>query len=288
MMLDLLQIPKSTYYGWRSPKKSDGRRVAGRDKLKADVYKRWKESKGVMGAWSIWTKMNKADTKITLWLVRKLMRELGISGIFKKRKTVTTVQDPTASSRDDLIKRDFTSPVPTIKLVGDITYLRLNARRTLYLAVVIDLCTRMVVGWELADNMKAGLVVSALKNAWRNGLVAVGAIFHSDKGSQYTSKLFRTFADSVTVRLSTGRKATCFDNACAESFFATLKKEWFYRNTFDSEEEMRASLARYIEVTYNRQRPHSTLDGNTPAEEYEMHMYPIKSVTIEEQYQKAA
>ena len=199
------------------------------------------------------------------------MRELGIRGITPMKKVTTTSQDPKAPSCKDLIRRDFTSPVPTIKLAGDITYLRLNATTTLYLAVVIDLCTRMVVGWEIADNMRAELVVAALKKAWSAGMVALGAIFHSDKGSQYTSRLFGSFAETISVRLSQGRKATCFDNAVSESFFATLKKEWFYRESFSSREELERGLAQYIEIYYNCKRPHSTLDGNTPSEEYELH-----------------
>jgi transposase InsO family protein len=203
------------------------------------------------------------------------MREMGIYGIQPKHKVITTIADPDGPSREDLIRRDFTAPVPTIKLVGDITYLKVNSHTTLYLAVIIDLCTRMVVGWQVADNMRWTLVGDALKMAWRNGMVALGAIFHSDRGSQYTSKAYRDLADTFSVRLSSGRKATCADNAVAESFFATLKKEWFYRNDFSSPEELKASLSRYIEIYYNRQRPHSTLNGNTPLEEYEMHMYPV-------------
>jgi transposase InsO family protein len=274
MMCRLLEISKQAYYDWRRPGRKDGREVKDRDVLKQGVYDQWEASEQRMGAWSIWQKMTKAGKKISQWMVRKLMHELGICGIQRQKKVTTTIQDPTAPARSDLIRRNFTSPVPTIKLAGDITYLKLNAKTTLYLAVVIDLCTRMVVGWELADNMKANLVVNALKNAWRNGLVALGAIFHSDAGSQYTSKLFKDFADTISVRLSRGRKATCFDNAVSESFFATLKKEWFYREKFASEEELRASLARYIEIYYNRQRPHSTLGGNTPVEEFDMHMNP--------------
>jgi transposase InsO family protein len=272
MMCRLLEVSKQAYYEWRRPDKTDGRKANNRDKLKQEVHQRWEESEGRMGGWSIWQKMNHNGKKITFWLVRKLMHELGIHGTQPKKIVVTTTQDPSAPAREDLIRRNFTAPVPTIKLAGDITYLKLNANTTLYLAVVIDLCTRMVVGWELADNMKANLVVDALKNAWRCGLVALGAIFHSDAGSQYTSKLFKGFADTISVRLSRGRKATCFDNAISESFFATLKKEWFYREKFSSEEQLRASLARYIEIYYNRQRPHSTLGGNTPVEEFEMHM----------------
>ena len=277
MMCRLLDVSKQAYYDWKSPSRTDGRRAHDRDRLKEEVLRHWEASKGRMGAWSIWKKMNKAGVKITLWLVRTLMRELGIHGIQKEKKVITTVQDPTASSRIDLIKGDFTAPVPTIKLAGDITYLKLNAKTTLYLAVVIDLCTRMIVGWAVADNMRAPLVVDALRSAAKNGMVALGAIFHSDLGSQYTSKLYRDFCDSISVRLSCGRKATCFDNAVSESFFATLKKEWFYRESFPGEAELTASLTRYIEIYYNRQRPHSTLDGNTPVEEFDMHMRPVSA-----------
>ena len=236
-----------------------------------DVFAQWEASKGRMGAWSIWKKLRSKGKGITLWLVKTLMRELGIRGITPKKKIVTTTQDPNAPSRKDLIRGDFTSPVPTIKLAGDITYLKLDNTTTLYLAVVIDLCTRMVVGWKLSDNMKAQLVVDALKSAWQTGMVAIGAIFHSDLGSQYTSRLFCEFAEMISVRLSSGRKATCFDNAICESFFATLKKEWFYRELFSDRRELEDSLAHYLEIYYNCQRPHSTLDGNTPSEEYGLH-----------------
>jgi transposase InsO family protein len=271
MMCKLMKVSKSAYYAWKS-NNADRRRAPGRDVLKAEVKRRFEESGGVMGGWSIWSRMVKDGYKLSLWLVRKLMKELEITAAPKKKRFKTTIADPDAPYRPDLLKRDFTSPVPTIKLASDITYLRLDATTTLYLAVVIDLCTRMVVGWEIATHMRASLVVDALKMAWRNGYVAQGAIFHSDRGSQYTSKLLRRFADAINVRLSCGRKATCFDNAVAESFFATLKKQWYHRHRFDSAEEMRASLAQYIELYYNRQRPHSTLGGNTPAEEYEMHV----------------
>ena len=271
MMCRLLDVSKSAYYEWRRSDCTDKRRADNRDALKRAVFDQWDGSKGRMGGWSIWERLKSKGMKITLWLVRTLMHELGICGITPKNKVTTTTQDPGAPSCKDLIRRDFTSPVPTIKLTGDITYLRLNATTTLYLAVVIDLCTRMVIGWKLADNMRAELVVDALKKAWHAGMVAIGAIFHSDKGSQYTSRLFGSFAETISVRLSQGRKATCFDNAVSESFFATLKKEWFYRESFSSREELEHSLAHYIEIYYNCQRPHSTLDGNTPSEEYGLH-----------------
>lgn len=272
MMCRLLEVSKSAYHAWRRPGRVDARRAEGREEAGRMVLEEWDASGGVMGAWSVWKRLTKRGADVTLWLVRRLMREMGIRGAGSPRKEQTTKQDPGAKARTDLIRRDFTSPVPTIRLAGDITYIRLDANTTLYLAVVIDLCTRMVVGWELAGHMRAELVRDALAKAWRAGMVAIGAIFHSDKGSQYTSGLFGDFAKAISVRLSTGRKATCFDNAVSESFFATLKKEWLYRNSFSCREELASSLARYIEVYYNRRRPHSTLGGNTPAEEMGLHL----------------
>lgn len=271
MMCELLDVSKSAFYAWRNPKRTDGRLAANREAIKAQVLELWEGSKKRFGGWSIWKRLTKKGVAVTLWLIRKLMHELKISGLAPKKKVVTTIVDPSASSRSDLLSGDFTAPTPTIKLAGDITYLKLGNHSTLYLAVVIDLCTRMVVGWALADHMKASLAVDALKKAWMAGFVAIGAIFHSDRGSQYTSKLFGQFAETISVRLSTGRKATCYDNAVSESFFATMKKEWFYRESFNSREELERSLGRYIEIYYNRQRPHSTLDGNTPYEEHQLH-----------------
>ena len=147
------------------------------------------------------------------------MSELGIRGICPNASKRTTVPDPEAPERPDLIRRDFSCPVPTTKLVGDITYLRTTGG-FIYLAVVIDLCTRMVVGWSIRDSMRAGLVVSALDMAYSRGYVAGGAISHSDRGSQYTSAELAAWAAAHGVRLSVGRTGSCHDNAVAESLCA--------------------------------------------------------------------
>ena len=154
--------------------------------------------------------------KVTLHRVQKCMRELGIEGICPRARKQTTVPDEDARSRPDLIGRDLASPVPTYKLVGDITYLK-TLTGFIYLATVIDLATRMVVGWSIRSNMKAGLVVEALEMAHSRGYVADGAIFHSDRGSQYTSLLFSEYARSIGVRLSVGRTGSSYDNAPALS-----------------------------------------------------------------------
>ena len=170
-----------------------------------------------------------------------------------------------ADGRPDLVGRDFESPVPTYKLVGDITYLR-TGEGWLFLSTVIDLNTRMVVGWALSERMTADIVASALEAARSRGYVAEGAIFHSDRGAQYTSHLVAEWAAAHGVRLSVGRTGSCHDNAVAESFFATLKNEMYHRRSFPTRAEARRAVVGFIEGYYNRRRPHSTIGYRIPAQ----------------------
>ena len=207
------------------------------------------------------------------------MRELGIRGIAPNSRKRTTIPDEGAPSRPDLVRRDFTSPVPTYKLVGDITYLK-TREGWLYLATVIDLCTRMVVGWAVSERMTADLVVEALERAWRRGYVAGNAIFHSDRGSQYTSRLLARWAEGHDVRLSVGRTGSCHDNAVAESFFGTLKNEMYSLRRWATRSEARNAVIDYIERRYNRNRPHSTIDYKVPAEVMDAFFERTKSAGI--------
>jgi putative transposase len=165
----------------------------------------------------------------------------------------------------DLIGRDFTAQAPGQRLVGDITYLR-TGEGWLYLATVIDLATRMVTGWQLADHMRTSLVTDALAMAITHGHIQPGVVFHSDKGAQYTSAEFARFCQSHGIRASTGRTGVCWDNAAAESFFGALKNEMYHRQVFPTRARARFAVADYIEVFYNRQRLHSTLGYRTPFE----------------------
>lgn len=159
---------------------------------------------------------------LTLYRVRKLMREPGIRGCTPNARKRATIPDPKAKPRPDLVRRDFTGPVPACKLVGDIAYLR-TGEGWLHLSTVIDLDTRMVVGWSLSERMTADIVISALTSAKSRGYVAVNAIFHADRGAQHSSRLLAEWARANDVRLSCSRSGDCRDNAVAESFFATLK-----------------------------------------------------------------
>jgi transposase InsO family protein len=160
--------------------------------------------------------------------------------------------------------------VPGTHLVGDITYLK-TGEGWLYLATVIDLTTRMVIGWQMADHMRTSLVGDALMMAHRTGLVAGGAVFHSDRGSVYTSADYTRLAGSFDVRLSVGRTGVCWDNAVAEAFFASLKNEMFHLAKWPTNTRASIRVAEYIEVYYNRSRPHSTLQYRTPVEAWNAH-----------------
>ena len=193
------------------------------------------------------------------------MRELGLAAVQPRAYKRTTLPGSAPVPAEDLLERDFTATAPGQRLVGDITYLR-TGEGWLYLAIVIDLATRMVVGWQLAAHMRTTLVTDALQMAIDGGHVVPEAIFHSDRGTQYTSAEFDVFTAKNGIRRSLGRTGVCWDNAAAESFFAALKNEMYYRQSFVTRARARFAVAEYIEVFYNRRRLHSTLGYRTPFE----------------------
>lgn len=197
--------------------------------------------------------------------VERLMREHGIVGHTPRRRVITTVQADDADNVGDLVKRDFVKPHADVAWCGDISYIR-TWEGWLYLATVIDLGSRRVIGYAMADHMRTELITDALKMAVKTRGVNKmdNVIFHSDKGSQYTSADFATLCVLLGVLRSVGRKATCYDNAVAESFFATLKKELVYRRTFTTRAGARQQIFNYIESWYNDRRLHSTLGYLTP------------------------
>ena len=198
-------------------------------------------------------------------LVRSIMAELGLKACQPRAYKTTTQADPAAGGPADLLGRDFTAGQPGTKLVGDITYIKTWAG-WLYLATVIDCCTRQVVGWSMAEHMRTSLVCDAITMAAGRGSVQPGAVFHSDRGSQYTSAEFRSHLGGFNLRGSMGAVGQCWDNAMAESFFAALKNELVYRTVFPTIGKARRAVAEYIEVFYNRVRLHSGLGYKAPAE----------------------
>ena len=210
----------------------------------------------------------------SLKLVRTLMRELDLRACQPRAYRTTTVPDPNAEPRlVDHVQRNFTATTPGTKLVGDITYIP-TWQGWLYLATVIDCHSKAVVGWSMADHMRTDLICDALTMAHSRISLAPGAVFHSDRGTQYTSSQFARHLAKLGLTGSMGRTGVCWDNALAESFFAALKNELVHRTVFPTRTRARQAVAEYIEVFYNRQRLHSGLGYKTPLEvtvEFQQH-----------------
>jgi putative transposase len=239
--------------------------AARRRQLGEQVRRVFEESNQTYGCRRIAAQLNRDGYSCSVGLVADLMREQNLKAVQPRSFRATTIRGEQPVEHPDLLEGDFTAAAPGSRLVGDITYLR-TEQGWLYLAVVIDLATRMVVGWQMAQHMRTSLVVDALDMARTHRHLAAGAVFHSDRGCQYTSAQFADYCDQAGVLPSVGRTGVCWDNAAAESFFATLKNEMYHRYRFTTRARARFAVAEYIEVFYNRKRLHSSLGYRTPAE----------------------
>jgi transposase InsO family protein len=261
----MLHVPRSSFYAWRN--RVETPTAARRRQLARQVARVFDDSRQTSGCRRVAAQLNREGHECSVGLVADLMRELGLKAVQPRAYKRTTVpgEDPVESP--DLIGRDFdpASGLPGERLVGDITYLK-TGEGWLYLATVLDLATRMVVGWQLATHLRTSLVVEALQMALDARLVRPDAIFHSDRGTQYTSREFAQFCKDKHTRTSVGRTGVCWDNAAAESFFAALKNEMYHRQHWPTRARARFAVADYIEVFYNRRRLHSTLGYRTPFE----------------------
>jgi putative transposase len=258
-----LGVPRSSFYAWQN--RTETPTQARRRELATEVRRVFDESRQTSGCRRVAAQLNREGHECSVGLVADLMRELGLRAVQPRAYKRTTIPGEQTEQSPDLIGRDFTAQAPGQRLVGDITYLRTD-QGWLYLATVIDLATRMVVGWQLADHMRTSLVTDALQMAIDASQAPPGAIFHSDRGVQYTAAEFRQYCKDNRVRTSVGRTGVCWDNAAAESFFAALKNEMYHRHKFATKAKARFAVADYIEVFYNRQRLHSTLGYRTPYE----------------------
>jgi putative transposase len=264
-MCRLLAVPRSSFYAWRAQAATETATQERRRELAVHVTRVFAAGRGTYGCRRVAAQLNREGIRCSVGLVADLMRELGLKACQPRTYRRTTVPGEAPVESPDLIGRDFTADQPGTRLVGDITYLK-TGEGWLYLATVIDLATRMVVGWQLADHMRTSLVVDALEMAVVHGHVRPGAVFHSDRGAQYTSAEFAAFCTRRQVRTSVGRTGVCWDNAAAESFFAALKNECYHRESFPTRARARFAVADYIEMFYNRQRLHSSLGYRNPAE----------------------
>jgi putative transposase len=259
-----LEVSTSGYYEWRD--RPAPATVQRRQRLAALVQAIFEQSDSTYGYRRVHAALVRQGDGCGPELVRKLMRELGLVPCQPRpwRPTTTQPGDGTAAV-PDLVGRDFSADAPGRKLVGDITYLP-TWQGFAYLATVLDCCTKECIGYAIADHMRAELVIDALRMAARNYDLEPKVIFHTDRGSQYLSQAFAEVAAQLDVRHSVGRVGSCFDNAQAESFNATLKVERVNRTVYPTREHARKDVTRYIELRYNTKRLHSALGYRTPRE----------------------
>jgi transposase InsO family protein len=195
------------------------------------------------------------------------MRENGIKARRRKKFKITTKSDHNLSCAQDLVGRDFQASGINELWLSDITYIW-TWEGWMYLAAVMDVYNRQIIGWALHDRLNKDFVVHALMKALKTRLPQPGLIFHSDRGSQYASDKVKKILKAWSVRQSMSNKGNCFDNAMMESFFSSLKKELVHLMTFHTKDQARRSVFEYIEIFYNRQRRHSALNQKSPLEYY--------------------
>lgn len=268
-MCHWLDVSRSGYYDWRDrPASATAERRAA---LGLRIVEIFDDSDQTYGYRRVHAQLAREGVQAGPELVRDLMRvhELVACQPRPWRHHLTEPDDQPAAL-PDLVARDFSAPDPGTKLVGDITYIP-TWQGWLFLATVIDCHTKAVIGYAMADHYQTSLIDAAMHAAARNYPLAAGAIFHSDRGSNYTSAQFAATLAALGVRQSVGRTGTCYDNALAESFFAALKNELVHRTAYPTRDHARKDIARYIELRYNTRRLHSGLGYKTPQEVYDAH-----------------
>jgi putative transposase len=260
----VLKCSPSAYYSWRSGQSR--RREGHRRRLVTLVRTTYYESGRTYGSPRIYDAIKAAKVPCSRTHVARIMQQERISAVHKRKFRVTTDSDHRLPVAENLLARNFTATRPNEKWVSDITYIR-TREGWLYLAVIIDLFSRKVVGWSMKSDMKTHLLLEALAMAIRQRKPGAGLVHHSDRGVQYASYLFQEALQKARMVCSMSRKGNCWDNAVAESIFSTLKRELIYpHGVFPSKEEARSEIFGYIATWYNRARKHSALEFLSPSE----------------------
>lgn len=268
LMCVLLKVSSSGFYDWYEAVLSA--RARRRATLTTHVQAAFRAGRGTYGVRRVQQVLARSTDPqiagVSLKLVRSIMKEHDLHACQPRAYKVTTLRgEATTPAITDHVQRDFTAPAPGVKLVGDITYIH-TWQGWLYLATVIDCHSKTVVGWSMADHMRTELISDAITMAAGRVRLQPGAVFHSDRGTQYTSAAFAAHLSRHGLTASMGRTGVCWDNALAESFFAALKNELVHRTVWPTRNKARQAVAEYIEVFYNRRRLHSGLGYKTPWE----------------------
>jgi transposase InsO family protein len=263
-LCQILRIARSSYYYWKATAPARAARDAADAALAVRIRAVQAVTDRTYGAPRITAELRDDGLAINHKKVARVMRRHRIQGLRLRRRVQTTIADPAAAKAPDLIGRDFTAEAINQRYVGDITYLPVGERGFLYLATVIDLHSRRLAGWAIADHMRTDLVIDALDAAQRTRGSLAGALFHSDHGAQYTSRSFAAACEAAEIRQSMSAVGSSADNALAESFNATFKRETLQgRRAFTDEREARLASFRWLH-RYNTVRRHSRLGQQSP------------------------
>src|SRR3954454_8269434 len=261
-MCRVLEVSRSGYHAWARREPSS--RALEDERLTGRIREIHRENRKVYGSPRIHAQLRLADgVRVGRKRVARLMHQPQIAGTVARKRGRTTIRVPGVRVCEDLVDRAFLAAAPNRLWVADITYLR-TWEGWLYLVAVQDIFSRRIVGWSMADHMRTELVADALQMALAQRRPAPGLIWHSDQGSQFVSLAFGQQARAAGIAQSMGSKGDCFDNAVAESFFATLKKELIHGRSWPTKAELRTEVFEYIEVFFNRRRRHSTLGFLSP------------------------
>ena len=273
----VLGVTAAGYHAWK--KRPISRRLRDDERLKKLIREAYERSSGIYGAPRIHAELALAHREhVSRKRVARLMVELGLEGVSRRGKRRAKSAEAETPVAPDLVRRRFTADAPNELWVADITYLP-TWEGWLFLAVVVDACSRRVCGWSMRDDLKADLVVDALGMATARHRPGPGLIHHSDRGGQYRSLAFgRTLRDSG-ILASMGSRGDAYDNAACESFMASIKTELVKRNTFKTRDEARLAVFSYIEGFYNPERRHSALGYLSPME-YEKMLKENRSLTV--------
>ena len=274
MMCRLLGVKRSGYY--RFAKQEHSHIDPAHEDMLEWIKKIAKAAENVYGSRRMKHALSCLGYPVSRQKARKLMTEAGVWVKYRKKYKVTTDSNHNKPLFDNLVKREFDVDAPDQIYVGDITYVW-TREGWLYLAVVIDLYSRKVVGWSMSSRMKAQLVIDALRMAIWQRQPKAGLIVHTDRGSQYASHQYRKLLAAHGIKGSMSRKGDCWDNAVAESFFGSLKKERIHWQNYQTRIEAQQSILHYISMFYNSQRLHSYLGYQSP-NQYEQNMAKLKKV----------
>lgn len=262
-MCKVLEVSRSSYYKRKSRDK--GKRARENKRLLEMIRSLFIESKERYGSPRITAELRRQGINCNKKRIARLMSKYGIAAkIFRKYRN-TTNSNHVREKSQNILGREFNRQRTNEVWTSDITYIR-TSEGWLYLAAVIDICSRKIIGWQLDKSLNSDLVEKALQNALMDRKVEKGIIFHSDQGIQYTSESFRKLLRDNGFIQSMSRKGNCYDNAITETFFHTLKTELVHRTKYRTREEARRSIFEYIEIFYNRKRLHSAIGYNAPVE----------------------